>query len=80
MVPPEVIDKARGARVLVLDALQRGTHWTHLSLPEAIAISHAVQPQRTFFTHLSDDYDHDTAQTELPPQMWFAYDGLRVEI
>jgi len=79
-VPPEVIRQVAGVKVLVLDALRRTPHWTHLSLPEALEVAGQIGPQRTYFTHLSDDYDHDSAQKELPPGFELAWDGLRVQI
>lgn len=79
-VPDEAIEVIKGTPVLVVDALRRASHWTHLSLPEAIVVSQKVGASRTWFTHLTDDYDHDAAQKELPPNMQFAFDGLKVEI
>src|SRR5207245_1951341 len=35
-VPPAVVEQLRGARVLVLNALFRRPHPTHLSIPEAV--------------------------------------------
>jgi phosphoribosyl 1,2-cyclic phosphate phosphodiesterase len=79
-VPDAAIELAKHAQVLVLDALRRSPHWTHLSLSEAIEAGRRIGAARTLFTHLSDDYDHDAAQAELPPTMELAYDGLKVEI
>ena len=79
-VPADVIAQVKGTPVIIVDALRREPHWTHLCLSEAIAVSQAIGPRATYFTHLSDDYDHDPAQAELPPGMFLAYDGLRVEV
>lgn len=75
------LEKLKGVRVLVINALRQAKHFSHYCLPEALEIIHRVQPQRAFLTHASHEMGlHAQVQPTLPDGVALAYDGLSVEI
>ena len=70
----------KALKVLVLDALRRQPHPTHLSLDEAVALARELAAERTYLTHMAHDLDHDETNRSLPASIQLAYDGLRIMI
>ena len=77
---PEAIRLFGGASVLVINALFRTEHPTHLSFPEAIAAAREIGAERTYLTHLTHDSFHADLEAELPRGIAPAFDGLTVRI
>jgi phosphoribosyl 1,2-cyclic phosphate phosphodiesterase len=79
-VPEGALALLRGARVLVINALFRTPHPSHLSLPEALGVAEAVGAERTYLTHLTHDNFHAELEAELPAGVMPAYDGLTITV
>lgn len=79
-IPPEAMSMFSGASVLVINALFRTGHPTHLSIPEAVAAARAIGAERTYLTHLTHDNFHADLEAELPRGIMPAFDGLTVRI
>ena len=79
-VPAEAIALARGADAVVLDGLRPTPHPSHMSIGEAVDVSHQIGAKQTWLTHLTHLNDHATLANELPAGIAPAYDGLRVRL
>ena len=78
-IAEEALEKLKGVKVLVLNCLRKEPHPTHLNLEEALAIVGKINPQRTYFTHISQTFGfHAEVERELPSGVFLAYDGLRI--
>lgn len=80
-IPDKEKKKLRGLDVLVLNALQRKPHISHLTLDEALALSAELKPGFTWLTHLSHTMglSRDVAPL-LPDNVALAYDGLQLTL
>lgn len=78
-ISEEELAKVRGTEVLVLSALRRRPHYSHLTLQEALDLIEIIQPKQAYLTHLSHYMGkHATIEAELPDHVSVAYDGLEV--
>jgi phosphoribosyl 1,2-cyclic phosphate phosphodiesterase len=74
------LEKVKGSKVLVLNALRREEHVSHFTLKEALAIIKLINPERAYLTHLSHQMGkHHEINKELPKGVFCAYDGLTIE-
>lgn len=75
------IEKIKGVKVLVINALRKEAHPTHFNLEEALAFISKVNPGKTYLTHISHNFGlHDLVDQELPENVFLAYDNLQITI
>ena len=79
-LPDEALRAFHGVSVLVLNALFRTPHPTHLSLSEAVAAAEKIGARRTYLTHLTHRTGHAELERELSGGIAPAFDGLTVQI
>lgn len=80
-VAPEEVEKIKGTKILVINALQKQNHISHFTFDEAIAFAQNIGAEKTFLTHISHRLGkHADVSKLLPPGVELAYDGLRLEV
>lgn len=71
------LEKLKNLDLLVINALRKEIHISHITLDEAIALAQKIGAKKTYFTHFSHDIGlHNEVTTLLPPNIYMAYDGL----
>ncbi len=81
LIDDEEFEKLRGVKAVTINCVRREPHFSHFSLPEALAFFERVGAQQSYITHISHllpayaDFDR-----ELPPSVHPACDGLVVEV
>jgi phosphoribosyl 1,2-cyclic phosphate phosphodiesterase len=75
------IEKIKGVKILVINALRYEPHATHFNMEEAINFIHLVQPKKAYITHISHLMGfHEEVQQKMPKNVFLAYDNLEIEI
>jgi len=75
------IEKIKGTRVLVVNALRISEHISHFNLKEALSFINDVKPEMAYITHVSHLMGRsEDVQKQLPDQVILAYDGLQVDL
>lgn len=78
-IPDATVEKIKGTRVLVVNALQKEQHISHFTLAEAIEFAEKIGAETTYFTHISHNLGlHEHVEKDLPANIKLAYDGLTI--
>jgi len=80
-IAPGELEKIKGTKVLVLNALRKSKHISHFNLEEAIELVQLIKPEQAYFTHISHLLGkHDDVTAELPENIHLLYDGLELKL
>lgn len=80
-ISDQELEKVKGSKILVINALRKSKHISHFSLQEAIDIIDKIEPAKAYITHISHFMGmHEEVQKKLPDNVFLAYDGLSIEV
>ena len=77
----EAFQKLIGVEYLIIEALRKKEHYSHINLSQAIDIAQRLNVKKVWFTHVSHEMGKAAdVNPTLPENMMLAYDGLEIEI
>ena len=80
-ISPTELEKIRGSKVIVINALRHSRHISHFSLNESLEILNDLKPEKAYLTHISHFLGkYDEVEHKLPEGVHLAYDGLQIEV
>lgn len=80
-ISPEEMEKIKGSKVLVINALQQEDHISHFKLSQALQVIDAIRPERAYLTHISHRMGlHKEVSEMLPNHVMLAYDGMKIKL
>ncbi len=75
------IEKLKGSKYLVLNALQYEPHISHFTVEEAIVMARKIGAEKTYFTHMGHKIGlHAAVESKFPQNIFLAYDGLKLKL
>lgn len=76
-ISDEAMDRLRGVEYMIIEALGRHKHYSHINLEQAVQIATDLKVKKAWFTHCSHHMGKAVdVNAELPDNMMLAYDGL----
>ena len=80
-IEPDQLEKIRGSKVLVLNALRKEAHISHFTLQDAVDLAMELAIPEVYFTHISHQLGlNDLINQELPPHIKLAFDGQVISL
>jgi len=79
-IHPSELEKIKGSKLLVISALHKKEHHSHLNLNQALELIKKINPTRAYLTHLSHRMGlYQEVEKILPPNVFIAYDNLELK-
>lgn len=80
-IEKEEVEKLRGVKVVVINALRKEQHHSHFNLEEALEFIDDLKPERAYLIHISHSMGfHEEVQAQLPENVFLAFDNLKITI
>lgn len=79
-IPTEEKKKIENSKIVVVNALRKQKHYSHMNLDQALSLLKEFSPERGFLTHISHQMGcHSEIEKELPTNVFMAWDSLKIE-
>lgn len=80
-IESQEMEKIRGSKILVLNALRKEKHLSHFNLQEAVEVVQELKIPQAYFTHISHQLGlHDEINPTLPAGISLAWDMQQLEV
>ncbi len=80
-IDADELEKVRGSKLMVVNALRREPHLSHFTLSEAVTLVQDLGVPEAYFTHISHQLGkYADVSRELPAGIHLAYDGLQLHV
>ena len=80
-IDEENMEKLRGVRVMVINALRDRDHFSHFTLEESLEVIRKVQPRQAYLTHFNHEIGrHFDLARRLPAGVVPGHDGLSFSV
>jgi phosphoribosyl 1,2-cyclic phosphate phosphodiesterase len=75
-IEPQELEKIKGSRILILNALRKEKHLSHFTLDEAVSLINELGIPEAWLTHISHQMGtHHAVNADLPGHIQLAHDG-----
>jgi phosphoribosyl 1,2-cyclic phosphate phosphodiesterase len=79
-IGPESMEKLKGTKYLIVNALRKQKHLSHFNLEEAEKLIDTISPEQAYITHISHQFGlYHELEKEMPDRITLAYDTLSFE-
>jgi phosphoribosyl 1,2-cyclic phosphate phosphodiesterase len=80
-IPAVELDKLKNLKTLIITALRKEEHISHMNLEEALQAIEIIGPEMAYLNHLSHRFGlHAVEEKRLPEHVRIAYDGLQLPV